>query len=477
MRTDQLSDFPCTQATYTPLAAPRGGILAPIAAATGPAVASLCTAKGAGIGGGTAGVPASFVVEAFDVQGRRVRDGGAAVVVRVVPTGATAHTLANPAPESGLQPLAAVSPESVLVRDAKDGSYHVSYTVPMRGDYAVAVTFDGVPISGSPFPVFFAGSATPLPVLAAAPLLGLVGVPGGGTCKDFMNGRCFRSDCKFAHVAAPGAATMMLPGDPSALVAKAHAAALLGGSGLAAAGLPTSMLALPTTAAHVEELGRTLHVGNLSPLVTLEQLKQLFSYCGTVVECRIAGDSKQFAFVEFSTGAEAAQALGLNGMMMGDRPLRVEIAKTVRLVKPAAAAGVAPNAAMQAQFAMAQAAAARQAAAAQAAAAAEAAARAAAISKRLAGGRERSPARRRRSRSRSRSRRRSRSRSRERARRRSRSGSRERRLRRVRPERCTDHGAVVASTEAAPGAAAGSAAAAVSHAALPGQRDAPPEWD
>jgi len=456
-------------------------VLAPIAAATGPAVASLCTAKGAGIGGGTAGAPASFVVEAFDVQGRRVRDGGAAVVVRVVPTGSTAHTLANPAPESGLLPMAAVSADSVLMRDAKDGSYHVSYTVPMRGDYAVAVTFDGLPISGSPFPVFFAGSATPLPLppLAAAPLLGLGlgGVPGGGTCKDFMNGRCFRTDCKFAHVAAPSAAAMMLPGDSQLAVAQAHAAVLLGagmaGPGFAAAGVPTSLLALPTTAAHVEELGRTLHVGNLSPLVTLEQLKQLFSYCGTVVECRIAGDSKQFAFVEFATGAEAAQAMGLNGMMMGDRPLRVEIAKTVRLVKPATAAGLAPNAALQAQFAMAQAAAARQAAAAQAAAAAEAAARAAAISKRLAGGRERSRSReprRRRSRSRSRSRRRSRSRSRERARRRSRSRSREcRRERHV--------AAKVTPTEAVPAAADAAEAAATAPAKPAGTGDAPPEWD
>ena len=412
------------------------------------------------------------------MQGRRVRDGGAAVVVRVVPTGATAHTLANPAPESGLQPMTAVSAESVLVRDAKDGSYHVSYTVPMRGDYAVAVTFDCVPISGSPFPVFFAGSATPLPLppLAAAPLLGLVGAPGGGTCKDFMNGRCFRSDCKFAHVAAPGAAAMMLPGDPSALIAKAHAAALLGAPGIAATGLPTSVLALPTTAAHVEELGRTLHVGNLSPLVTLEQLKQLFSYCGTVVECRIAGDSKQFAFVEFSTGAEAAQALGLNGMMMGDRPLRVEIAKTVRLVKPAAAAGLAPNAAVHAQFAMAQAAAARHAAASQAAAAAEAAARAAAISKRLAGGREHSRERRRRSRSRSR--RHSKSRSRERSRRRSRSGRRERRVRRrEQPERRADRDNAVAPTAVTPGDAAGTAPTVSSPAPPQVLRDAPPEWD
>ena len=469
-----LSLLSCTQAAYASSGTPRSGVLAPIAAATGPAVASLCTAKGAGIGGGTAGVPASFVVEAFDVQGRRVRDGGATVVVRVVPTGATAQTLANPAPESGLQPMTAISAESVLVRDAKDGSYHVSYTVPVRGDYAVAVTFDGVSISGSPFPVFFAGSATPLslPALAAAPLLGVVGVPGAGTCKDFMNSRCFRSDCKFAHIAALGAATAMLPGNPTALVAKAHAAALLsagmGGPGLATAGLPTSLLALPTTAAHVEELGRTLHVGNLSPLVTLEQLKQLFSYCGTVVECRIAGDSKQFAFLEFATGAEATQALGLNGMMMGDRPLRVEIAKTVRLVKPAAVAGQVPNAAVQAQFAIAQAAAARQ-------AAAEAAARAAAISLRLAGGRDHSRELRRRSRSRSR--RRSRSRSRERLRRRSRSSSRERRVRRKQPELRADQGAVVASTDAAPGGAAGSAAVLARPAQPLGQRDAPPEWD
>lgn len=76
----------------------------------------------------------------------------------------------------------------------------------------------------------------------------------------------------------------------------------------------------------------------------------LFSFCGTVVECRIAGDSKQFAFVEYQSNAEAVQALGLNGMLIADRQLRVEIAKTVRLVKPTPQ----PNMLLQQQLLLAQ---------------------------------------------------------------------------------------------------------------------------
>jgi arginine/serine-rich splicing factor 12 len=565
------------QTAYADASASRGGVLAPIAQATGPPVGSRSTAKGAGIGGGTAGEPASFTVEAFDATGRRVRDGGSEVVVRVTPTGATAVSL-------GGTPV-----DNILVRDARDGAYAVTYTVPMRGDYAVAVSLDGEPVGGSPFPVFFAGSAVPvaqIPLAAAAPLLG---VPGAGVCKDFLNARCFRTDCKFSHVQAPAAAAAMLgampgggmpggaPMDPAAAMAAAQAqaaamlasggmAALAGGGGggggggmalpggganmnmLALMGLPgmppmpgmpgggalgVNPQALPQTVQHFEELGRTLHVGNLSPAISLEQLKQLFGYCGSVVECRIAGDARQFAFVEFASAAEAAQALGLNGMMVGDRPLRVEIAKTVRLVKPA----TAPNVALQQQLAMAQVAqqAAMQRAAlaaqqAQAAAAQQAALRAAEISKRLQAGtaaaaapggggdrdrdrerrrsRSRSRDRRRRSRSRSRSRDRerrrerdrSRSRSRERSRDAKRRGSRERdasrerrqqrdredRERRERRKGRTDASAVTAAPAAA-GTHAGGAAPEAAPAAVPAPAPAAPaapkadalepEWD
>lgn len=77
-----------------------------------------------------------------------------------------------------------------------------------------------------------------------------------------------------------------------------------------------------------DSLKKTLQVSNLSPLLTVDQLKQLFSFCGTVVECSIT-DSKHFAYIEYSKPEEATAALALNNMDVGGRPLNVEMAKSL----------------------------------------------------------------------------------------------------------------------------------------------------
>lgn len=77
-----------------------------------------------------------------------------------------------------------------------------------------------------------------------------------------------------------------------------------------------------------DALKRTLQVSNLSPVLTVEQLKQLFSFCGTVIECTIT-ESKHFAYIEYSTSKEATAGLALNNMDVGGRPLNVEMAKSL----------------------------------------------------------------------------------------------------------------------------------------------------
>jgi len=75
-------------------------------------------------------------------------------------------------------------------------------------------------------------------------------------------------------------------------------------------------------------LKRTLQVSNLSPLLSADHLKQLFAYCGTVVDCTIT-DSKHFAYIEYLKPEEATAALALNNMDVGGRPLNVEMAKSL----------------------------------------------------------------------------------------------------------------------------------------------------
>ncbi len=76
-----------------------------------------------------------------------------------------------------------------------------------------------------------------------------------------------------------------------------------------------------------------LYVGNLAFQTTSEELQELFAQAGTVqsasvVEDRMTGRSRGFAFVEMASEAEAAAAIQeLNGKEVGGRVLKVNEAK------------------------------------------------------------------------------------------------------------------------------------------------------
>ena len=76
-----------------------------------------------------------------------------------------------------------------------------------------------------------------------------------------------------------------------------------------------------------------LYVGNLAFQTTSEELQQLFAQAGTVesasvVEDRMTGRSRGFAFVEMATKEEATAAIEqFNGKELGGRQLKVNEAK------------------------------------------------------------------------------------------------------------------------------------------------------
>ena len=76
-----------------------------------------------------------------------------------------------------------------------------------------------------------------------------------------------------------------------------------------------------------------LYVGNLAFQTTSEDLQELFAQAGkvesaSVVEDRMTGRSRGFAFVEMSTAEEAAAAIEqMNGREVGGRALKVNEAK------------------------------------------------------------------------------------------------------------------------------------------------------
>lgn len=84
----------------------------------------------------------------------------------------------------------------------------------------------------------------------------------------------------------------------------------------------------PDEATKAATLKKTIQISNLSPLLTADHLRQLFGYCGTVVNCNIT-ESKHFAYIEYSKAEEATAAVALNNIEVGGRPLNVEMAKSL----------------------------------------------------------------------------------------------------------------------------------------------------
>ncbi|XP_031248951.1 uncharacterized protein LOC116106767 isoform X1 [Pistacia vera] len=336
----------------------------------GPVDPAKCTAAGAGIAGGTAGAASSFMVVTKDSDGRKVANGGAQISVKVAPGVGVGG-----------------SEQEGIVKDMNDGTYTVTYVVPKRGNYMLSIECNGKPIMGSPFPVFFSAGTSTGGLLGMAPasnfpnlvnqtmpnmpnysgsvsgafpgLLGMIpgvvsGASGGAilpgmgaslgeVCRDYLNGRCPKTDCKLNHpphnllMTALAATTSMgtlsqVPMAPSA-AAMAAAQAIVAAQALQAHAAQvqaqqSTKESSDDKAGKADALKRTLQVSNLSPLLTVEQLKQLFSFCGTVLECTIT-DSKHFAYIEYSKPEEATAALALNNMDVGGRPLNVEMAKAL----------------------------------------------------------------------------------------------------------------------------------------------------
>ncbi|XP_042499216.1 protein vip1-like [Macadamia integrifolia] len=70
---------------------------------------------------------------------------------------------------------------------------------------------------------------------------------------------------------------------------------------------------------------QTVHVLDLSPKVTLSELTNFFSYCGTVDKVQLVRnrDESQIAYVTFRQPSALQTALLLNGAIVVDRPIRV----------------------------------------------------------------------------------------------------------------------------------------------------------
>ena len=75
-----------------------------------------------------------------------------------------------------------------------------------------------------------------------------------------------------------------------------------------------------------------VYVGNLNYKLTEEDLREFFTSCGEIQDCKIitdfnTGQSKGFAFITFSQEAEMEKAIELNGEELEGRKLFVNKAR------------------------------------------------------------------------------------------------------------------------------------------------------
>ncbi|PSC73143.1 RNA recognition motif-containing isoform 1 isoform A [Micractinium conductrix] len=302
----------------------------------GPPDAAHCKAQGPGFSGAAAGQPVKLTIMARDAAGKRVREGGAHILVMVEPVGAA------PAADGG--EAEAIEAE---VEDHSNGTYTAIYSVPSKGNYQLHIEVNSEPMGGSPFPIFFS---------APAP------APPAPTAQD--------ASAEAMHLAslAPGSLPLMtadaikqqqqaVAGGVSAAMAGIEAAAAV------AAALGTQMFKIGlrfASALKEETLARMVVVGGVPADAKKDELKELFGQAGKLDDVILAGSDTGFAFLEFRKPEGAVAAAALNGIVvLNQSVLRVELATEAKKARDAAAAAAAqPYLAMQAmqrqQFALLQ---------------------------------------------------------------------------------------------------------------------------
>ena len=180
------------------------------------------------------------------------------------------------------------------VIDNGNGTYTATYTVPAKGNYFLHIDVNYLPIAGSPFPVFFSNPIDPAEAAAAEAAAAQAAASGGGGG---------------GGGGAGGAASYpVFPQDPAvAAMAAAAKQAVLGAT------------------AHSDLAQRTVYVSNLSPAISHEHYRQLFSIAGRIRDVKQAGEGAGAMLVfEYLSAPDADEAVKMAGMTVGERAVVVQ---------------------------------------------------------------------------------------------------------------------------------------------------------
>ncbi|KEG08486.1 RNA-binding protein, partial [Trypanosoma grayi] len=72
------------------------------------------------------------------------------------------------------------------------------------------------------------------------------------------------------------------------------------------------------------------YIGNIDRSVTLEVLRQVFSQCGTIIDCSLNGrdeDPYRYGFIDFASEDDRARAMKYNGFTLAGRKIKVGVSK------------------------------------------------------------------------------------------------------------------------------------------------------
>lgn len=72
------------------------------------------------------------------------------------------------------------------------------------------------------------------------------------------------------------------------------------------------------------------YIGNIDSSVSLDMLKQVFSQCGSILDCSLNGretDPYRFGFIDFANEGDRDRAIKFNGVTLAGRALKVGVSK------------------------------------------------------------------------------------------------------------------------------------------------------
>ena len=309
------------------------------------------------------GEPASLVLTAFDAEGVRIRDGRARVSVvghweKKLRVADDEDEDANEGHDKEEEKEAMdeeminekrdarsahVRLQNVVVHDNDDGTYTASFLAPEPGIYRIHVEINGRPVAGSPFEACFIKYVPPppppppppvapppisgarvthpplVPAAAAAAAAAAVATNGLATAAmAFMPAN--------VHGSLPSHQPPLRPPQQPLVpmtAASAVAAAVASASLLMAARESDADIDM-----YLEHrvLEQSILVTNLSHFVSDTHLRALLRCCGEVKDVRRVDRVRNFSLVEFHDAAACTEALKMDGMMLGDKSIQVEMA-------------------------------------------------------------------------------------------------------------------------------------------------------